>query len=119
MIYVIARPVCHFERSRALVRSVRRAVSLAALIAGLTASAVTAAGQVTVASACSRRLPTWRKVSRMAKPLTGAVYAAAMAAVVVGVDVLLFRGHFWERLAANVGIVLLSVAFYFRFLHRA
>jgi len=42
-----------------------------------------------------------------------------MAAVVVGVDVLVFRGHFWERLAANVGIVLVFVAFYFRFLHHA
>jgi hypothetical protein len=38
-------------------------------------------------------------------------------ALVVGVDVLFFRGHFWERLAANVGIVLVFGAFYFRFLH--
>ena len=53
----------------------------------------------------------------MARPLTGAVYAVAMAAVVVGVDILFFRGHFWERLAANVGIVLVFAAFYFRFLH--
>ena len=35
----------------------------------------------------------------------------------VGADVLFFRGHFWERLAANVGIVLVFVAFYFRLLH--
>ena len=46
-----------------------------------------------------------------------AVCVVAMAAVVVGVDVLFFRTHFWERLAANVGIVLVFVAFYFRFLH--
>jgi hypothetical protein len=39
-----------------------------------------------------------------------------MVAVVVAADVLFFRGHFWERLAANVGIVLLFGAFYFRFL---
>jgi hypothetical protein len=32
------------------------------------------------------------------------------------VDVLFFRDHFWERLMANVGIVLVFVAFYFRFL---
>ena len=40
-----------------------------------------------------------------------------MIAVVVGVDVLFFRDRtwFWERLAANVGIVLLFGAFYFRF----
>jgi hypothetical protein len=42
-----------------------------------------------------------------------------MAGVVVGADILFFRGHVWERLAANVGIVLVFVAFYFRFLHRA
>ena len=42
-----------------------------------------------------------------------------MVGVVVAVDILFFRGHAWERLAANVGIVLISVAFYFRFLPRA
>ena len=46
-----------------------------------------------------------------------ALYVIAMVAVVVGVDVLFFRGHVWERLAANVGIVLLFGAFYFRLLH--
>jgi hypothetical protein len=45
-----------------------------------------------------------------------ALYVVAMAAVVVAVDVLFFRHHVWERLAANVGIVLVFVAFYFRFL---
>lgn len=57
----------------------------------------------------------------MGRPASGALYVAAMAAVVVGVDVLFFRGqgHFWERLAANAGIVLVFVAFYFRFLHHA
>jgi hypothetical protein len=40
-----------------------------------------------------------------------------MVAVVVGVDLLFFRSKtwFWERLAANVGIVLLFGAFYFRY----
>ena len=46
------------------------------------------------------------------------LYLAAMAAVVVGVDVVFFRNHFWERLAVNVGIVLVFVALYFRFLRR-
>ena len=45
------------------------------------------------------------------------LYVVAMAAVVVGVDVLIFRGHFWARLAVNVGIVLVFGAFYLRFLH--
>jgi hypothetical protein len=55
----------------------------------------------------------------MGRPAAGALYVVAMAGVVVGVDVLFFRSHFWERLAANVGIVLVFVAFYFRFLHHA
>jgi hypothetical protein len=52
------------------------------------------------------------------KAATSALYVVAMVAVVVAVDVLFFRGHFWERLAANVGIVLVFAAFYLRFLHR-
>ena len=43
-------------------------------------------------------------------------YVLVLVAVIVGVDVLFFRNHFWERLAANVGIVLVFGAFYFRFL---
>jgi hypothetical protein len=42
-----------------------------------------------------------------------------MAAVIVAVDFLFFRNHFWERLTVNVGIVLVFAAFYFRFLKRA
>jgi hypothetical protein len=53
------------------------------------------------------------------RSLAVALYVVAMAAVVVGIDVLFFRGHFWERLAVNVGIVLVFSAFYFRFLHHA
>jgi hypothetical protein len=55
----------------------------------------------------------------MGRSVAGALYVLAMAGVVVGVDLLFFRGHFWERLAANVGIVLVFVAFYFRFLRHA
>ena len=51
----------------------------------------------------------------MGRSLAGALYAVVLAAVVVGVDVLFFRGHFWERLAANAGIALLFLAFYFRY----
>jgi hypothetical protein len=47
-----------------------------------------------------------------------ALYALAMVAVVVGVDVLFFRHQVWERLIANVGIVLVFAAFYLRFLKR-
>ena len=44
------------------------------------------------------------------------LYVVAMAAVIVGVDFVFFRNRFWERLTVNVGIVLVFVAFYFRFL---
>jgi hypothetical protein len=47
------------------------------------------------------------------------LYVLAMAAAVVGVDILFFRHHLWERLLVNVGIVLVFVAFYFRFLKRS
>ncbi len=46
------------------------------------------------------------------------LYVLALVAVVVGVDILFFRNQFWERLAVNVGIVLVFAAFYFRFLKR-
>jgi hypothetical protein len=45
-----------------------------------------------------------------------ALYVLAMVAVVVSVDIFIFKHQFWPRLAANVGIVLVFVAFYFRFL---
>jgi predicted cobalt transporter CbtA len=46
---------------------------------------------------------------------TVALYVLTLVAVVVGVDVLFFRHQFWERLIANVGIVLVFAAFYLRF----
>jgi uncharacterized membrane protein YfcA len=46
------------------------------------------------------------------------LYVLALVAVVVGADVLFFRHHFVERLIANVGIVLVFVAFYLGFLKR-
>ena len=44
------------------------------------------------------------------------LYVMAMVAVIVGVDIGFFRHRFWERLMANIGIVLLFGAFYLRFL---
>lgn len=46
------------------------------------------------------------------------LYVLALVVVVVDVDVLFFRNQFWERLMANVGIVLVLAAFYLRFLKR-
>jgi hypothetical protein len=54
----------------------------------------------------------------MGKWVTVALYVLVLVAVVVSVDVLFFRNRFWERLAVNVGIVLVFGAFYVRFLKR-
>ncbi len=51
----------------------------------------------------------------MSKNLTLVLAVVLMVAVIVGLDVLFFRGRFWERLMANVGIVLVFAAFYLRF----
>jgi hypothetical protein len=48
-----------------------------------------------------------------------ALYVVAMAAIIVGVDVTFFRDRFWERLIANIGIVLLFGAFYLRYFRGA
>jgi hypothetical protein len=49
---------------------------------------------------------------------TGVLYVLALVAVVVGLDILFFRHHFFERLIVNVGRVLIFAAFYLRFLKR-
>ena len=54
----------------------------------------------------------------MGRTAVGIVFAAVMVAVIVAVDILFFRNHFWERLAVNIGIVLVAVACYFRFVRR-
>lgn len=50
------------------------------------------------------------------RQIAALLYVVAMAGVIVGVDVAFFRNQFWERLAVNIGIVLVFGAFYFRFL---
>jgi hypothetical protein len=45
------------------------------------------------------------------------LYVLAMVAIIVTLDLLVFRHHFWERLATNIGIVLVFVGFYARFLY--
>lgn len=54
----------------------------------------------------------------MAKNVSVALYLAAMIAVIIGIDLLFFRHRIWlwERLMANVGIVLVFIAFYLRFM---
>ena len=52
----------------------------------------------------------------MTRNIPVALYIVVMIVVVVSVDLLFFRNLFWERLAANIGIILVFAAFYFRFL---
>jgi hypothetical protein len=52
----------------------------------------------------------------MRSQTTTALYAVLLAAVIVAVDLLFFKNRFWARLIVNIGIVLVFVAFYFRFL---
>ena len=54
----------------------------------------------------------------MGKQMAVVIYVVAIVAVIVGVDFVFFRNQFWERLIANIGIVLVFAAFYLRFLKR-
>ena len=44
------------------------------------------------------------------------LFVLVMIALIVGVDLLFFRNHFWARLLSNIGIVLVFAAFCLRFL---
>ena len=52
----------------------------------------------------------------MSRPTVIAIFIAAMVALIGAVDVLLFRGHFWARLLVNIGIALIFIGCYLRFL---
>lgn len=47
-----------------------------------------------------------------------ALYVLVMIALIVAVDVLFFKNHFWPRLIVNLGIVVVFVVFYFGVLKR-
>jgi hypothetical protein len=51
----------------------------------------------------------------MSKQIAAALYVVVMIVVIVGMDFVFFRGRFWERLIANIGVVLVFAAFYLRF----
>jgi hypothetical protein len=48
----------------------------------------------------------------MGRPVTVALLVLAMVALIVVVDVLFLRDHFWLRLTVNVGIVAVFAAVY-------
>jgi hypothetical protein len=54
----------------------------------------------------------------MGSRTTAGLYLMLLVITIVVVDLLFFKNRFWERLVANVGIVLVFSAFYFRFLRR-
>jgi hypothetical protein len=47
------------------------------------------------------------------------LYILLMIAVIVGVDVLFLRHHFWPRLIVNIGLVLAFGVFYLKVLKHA
>jgi uncharacterized membrane protein YfcA len=71
-----------------------------------------------VAKALTLKTAHYREESEMDRKLVVVLYVMAMAAIIIGVDFAFFRNRFWERLAVNVGIVLVFAAFYLRFLVR-
>lgn len=52
----------------------------------------------------------------MGSPITTVLFVVLLVGTVVAVDVLFLRTRTWLRLLVNVGIVLVFVAFYLRFL---
>lgn len=51
--------------------------------------------------------------------MAAGLYLLVMIALIVGVDVLFFQHQLWARLGVNIGIVLVFVVVYFRFLKRS
>jgi len=54
----------------------------------------------------------------MTRQLVLVIYVVAMAALITGVDFAFLRDRFWVRLIVNIGIVLVFLVFYLRFLMR-
>jgi hypothetical protein len=54
----------------------------------------------------------------MTRNMSVVLYILVMIAVVVSLDFLFFKNRFWERLIVNIGIVLVFLAFYLRFLKK-
>jgi hypothetical protein len=46
------------------------------------------------------------------------LFILVLIGVVVSIDILFFKNRFWERLIVNIGIVLVFIAFYLRFLKK-
>lgn len=51
----------------------------------------------------------------MSRNVSIALLVAALVIVIVSFDILFFKNRFWERLLANIGIVMVFAAFGLRF----
>jgi hypothetical protein len=54
----------------------------------------------------------------VSRPVAIVLLVVGIVVTVVAVDVLFFRDHFWPRLMANIGIVLIFGAFALRYIKR-
>jgi hypothetical protein len=52
----------------------------------------------------------------MTRNIVVVLYLLVMIVVIVGADLLFFRNRLWDRLMWNVGIVLMFIAIYLRFI---
>jgi hypothetical protein len=64
-------------------------------------------------------IPDIFELIEMTRNMSVVLYVVLLIAVVVSVDFLFFKNRFWERLMANIGIVLVFAAFYLRFLKKS
>lgn len=55
----------------------------------------------------------------MTKSMVVVAYVSVLVAIIVSVDLLFFKDRFWERLIANIAIVLLFAALYYGFFKRS
>ena len=52
----------------------------------------------------------------MTRNMSVVLYIVVLIVVVISGNLLFFRNRFWERLMANIGIVVVFAAFYLRFI---
>ena len=56
--------------------------------------------------------------TKVPKTTAQIIYVLLMISTVVVIDIAFFKNHTAERLAANIGVILLYVAFYYRYFKR-
>ena len=54
---------------------------------------------------------------KLDKTMISVFYLLLLIVIIVALDVLIFRYDFWARLIVNIGIVLVFIAFYLRFIN--